>query len=102
MIALVEATVRSSIADYVLALVTVYWIIIIAWILLSWIQLLNARIPYSRVTTAIIGFIRDASEPYLRLFRRIIPPIGGIDLSPIVALLVLRFVGVAIANAIRG
>jgi YggT family protein len=102
MTGLVVASVRSSVADYVLALVTVYWIIIIAWILLSWIQLLNARIPYNRGTTAVIGFIQDAATPYLRIFRRIIPPIGGIDLSPIVAIIVLRFVGVAVANAIRG
>jgi YggT family protein len=99
---ILEATLRSSIADYVLALVTVYWILIIAWILLSWIEMFGARIPYNRSTSAVIGFIRDAAEPYLGLFRRFIPPIGGIDLSPIVAIIVLRVVGVAIANAIRG
>jgi YggT family protein len=96
------ATVRTAIADYVEAIVTVYWIIILMWILLSWIEMFGGRIPYHRVTTAIIAFVRDAAEPYLRLFRRVLPPIGGIDLSPIVGILVLFFVGRVVSDAIRG
>jgi uncharacterized protein YggT (Ycf19 family) len=95
-------SVRTTIADYVDALVTVYWIIILAWILLGWVEMFGGRIPYSRVTTAIIAFIRDAAEPYLRLFRRVLPPMGGFDLSPIVGILVLFFVGRLVSNAIRG
>lgn len=99
--ALVLGSVRSSIADYVQALVTIYWIIILAYILISWIEMFG-RIPYSRATTMIIGFIRDAAEPYLRLFRRILPPMGGLDLSPIIGILVLFFVGNLLSSAIRG
>jgi uncharacterized protein YggT (Ycf19 family) len=102
MSALIEASVRSSIADYVQALVTVYWLIIIAYILLGWVEMFGARIPYSRPTSAVIGFVRDAAEPYLRIFRRFLPPIGGLDLSPIVAILVLYFAGNLVAGAIRG
>jgi YggT family protein len=98
---LVTASVRGSIADYVQALVTVYWIIILAYILLSWVEMFGARIPYSRATTAVIGFVREAAEPYLRIFRRILPPFGGLDLSPIIAILVLIFVGDAVARTIR-
>lgn len=99
---LITASVRSSIADYVEALVTVYWIIILAYILLGWVEMFGGRIPYSRVTTAIIGFVRDAAEPYLRIFRRILPPIGGLDLSPIIGILVLFFAGNLVAELIRG
>ena len=99
---MIDATVRSSIADYVEALVTVYWIIILAWILLSWIEMFGGRIPYNRVTSAVIAFVRDAAEPYLRLFRRILPPFGGLDLSPIIGILVLFFVGRVVSDAIRG
>lgn len=99
---LVLGSVRSSIADYVDALVTVYWLIILAYILLGWVEMFGGRIPYSRATTAVIGFIRDAAEPYLRIFRRFLPPIGGIDLSPIIGILVLFFVGRLVASAIRG
>jgi len=100
--ALVTASVRGSIADYVEALVTVYWIIILAYILLGWVEMFGGRIPYSRATTAIIGFIREAAEPYLRIFRRILPPFGGLDLSPIIGILVLFFVGNLVAEIIRG
>ena len=41
-------------------------------------------------------------EPYLRIFRRFIPPFGPIDISPIVAILVLQIVGGIIVNLIRG
>lgn len=99
--ALVEATVRSSIADYVQALITVYWIIILAYILVGWIEMVG-RIPYNRATSAIIGFLRDASEPYLRIFRRLLPPFGGLDLSPIIAILVLVLVGNLVVGLIRG
>jgi uncharacterized protein YggT (Ycf19 family) len=99
---MISASVRSSIADYVEALVTVYWIIILAWILLSWIEMFGGRIPYNRATSAVIAFVRDAAEPYLRLFRRILPPFGGLDLSPIIGILVLFFVGRVVSDAIRG
>lgn len=99
---LILGTVRDSIADYVQALVTVYWIILMAYILLGWLEMFNARIPYSRATSAVIGFIREAAEPYLRIFRRILPPFGGLDLSPIIAILVLFFGGNLIAEIIRG
>ncbi|MFL5847111.1 MAG: YggT family protein [Solirubrobacteraceae bacterium] len=99
---MIAATVRDSVADYVQALVTVYWLIILAYILLGWLEMFNARIPYSRVTSAVIGFIRDAAEPYLRLFRRFIPPFGGLDLSPIFGILALFFVGNLLASVIRG
>lgn len=99
---ILEASVRGSIADYVQALITVYWIIILAYILLSWVEMFGARIPYSRPVSAIIAFIKDAAEPYLNLFRRILPPFGGLDLSPIIAILVLFFAGNLVANLIRG
>lgn len=95
-------TARERIADYVEALVTVYWIILIAYILISWLEMLRVRIPYNRATSAVIGFIRDAAEPYLRIFRRILPPMGGFDLSPIIAILVLFFAGNLVADLIRG
>jgi YggT family protein len=41
----------------------------------------------------VLGFLRDVTEPYLSLFRRFIPPIGPVDVSPIVAILVLQIVG---------
>lgn len=91
---------RQEIADYVNALFLVYLILIFARILLSWIP----RIPYHPVLSAVIGFIQEVTDPYLRLFRRVIPPLGGggfaLDLSPIVATIVLIIVRSIVVGAI--
>jgi YggT family protein len=91
---------REQIADFLSALITVYVIIIIAWIVVSFVFALGARVPYSRPINAVLDFLRDVSEPYLRLFRRLPLRIGPLDLSPIVAIIVLRIVGGIVVNAI--
>ena len=99
---LVVATARDSIADFLQALLWVYLIIIFAYIITSLIFSFGGLIPYSRWSSAVLGFLRDVSEPYLGIFRRFIPPIGPIDISPIVAILVLQLVGGLIIALIRG
>jgi YggT family protein len=99
---LVLAGARESIAGFLSALLWVYVIIIIAYIITSLIFSFGGRIPYSRWSSAAIGFLRDVTEPYLGLFRRFIPPIGPVDVSPIVAILVLQIVGGLLIGAIRG
>ena len=96
------AITRDDVAGYVDAIFLVYSLLIIVYVLLSMIFSLGARIPYSRFTDAILTFLRDVSEPYLQIFRRFIPLIGPLDLSPIVALIVLNFVRVIVVNAIAG
>jgi YggT family protein len=85
--------VRQQIADFLSALIWVYTIIIIAWIVASFVFSLGARVPYSRPLNAILDFLRDVTEPYLRIFRRLPLRIGPMDLSPIVAIFALRIVG---------
>jgi YggT family protein len=101
MIATLAAIGREEIADYVNALFLVYTILIFARILLSWIP----RIPYNPILSSVIGFIQEVTDPYLRLFRRIIPPLGGggfaLDLSPIIAIIVLIIAQSIIVGAIR-
>jgi uncharacterized protein YggT (Ycf19 family) len=98
---IVLATVRGTIADFVYALVWVYTLVIIAYILSSLAFAAGLRVPYSRLSDAILTFLRDSSEPYLRLFRRFLPSLGGLDLSPIVGIIVLQIAGSLISSAIR-
>jgi YggT family protein len=91
---------RRQIADFLSALITVYTILIIAWIVVSFVFALGTRVPYSRPVNAILDFLRDVSEPYLRIFRRLPLRIGPLDLSPIVAILALQFVGQIIVSLI--
>jgi YggT family protein len=101
-VSILAAISRSDIASFVDAIFLVYSILIIVYVLLSMVFQLGARLPYSRFTDAILTFLRDVSEPYLQIFRRFIPLIGPLDLSPLVALIVLNFVRVIVVNAING
>ena len=96
------ATARDDIAKYVDALFYVYILIIFLYILLNLIFSLGARIPYSRVSDAFLTFLRDVSEPYLRLFRRVIPAVGMFDFSPVIAIFVLYFLRALIHSLIVG
>jgi uncharacterized protein YggT (Ycf19 family) len=78
----------SGIQKFVWVFVLVYGLVIFAYILMSWI-----RMPYSVWMSRIQNFLRDTCEPYMGLFRRVLPPLGPLDLSPIVALVVLYLAG---------
>jgi uncharacterized protein YggT (Ycf19 family) len=96
--ALIVATVTEQIAKFVNALIWVYVLIIIAYIIMQLVFQFGGRVPYSRWSSALIGFLRDVCEPYLGLFRRIIPPIGPLDISPMVAIVVLQIARLVIVS----
>jgi len=100
--ALIAAINRVDVADYLRTLLTVYIVLIFIRILMSWFT----RIPYNRYLDMFLKFISDVTDPYLNIFRRILPPVrigpGALDLSPIVGVLVLSIVGGIIINLIRG
>jgi YggT family protein len=98
----VLATARDSIASFISGVITVYTILIIAYILSSMYFAFGGRTPYSRWSSAVLGFLRDVCEPYLAIFRRFIPPLGPIDLSPVVAIIVLQIVGGIVIRLIQG
>ncbi len=79
------------VVQYVNALFTVFLVVMVIRILLSWLP----SAPVGRVTGALYRFFHESTDWYLRPFRRVIPPLGMFDLSPIVALIVLY-----VANAV--
>jgi uncharacterized protein YggT (Ycf19 family) len=91
---------RQQIADFLLALINVYTIVVVAWVVLSFLFSLGVRVPYSRPVNAVLDFLRDTTEPFLRIFRRLGLQFGPMDFSPIVAILVLRIGGGIIVNLI--
>jgi YggT family protein len=84
---------RTEIAGFVDALINVYTLIIFASIIVSWIFSFGVRVPYSRPVNAVLDFLRDVTNPYLRIFRRMGLQFGPIDFSPIVAIIVLQVGG---------
>jgi YggT family protein len=99
---LLAAIGRDEIADYVEALFLVYLILIFARVLLSWIP----RLPYNVYLRAVVTFIEQTVDPYLNLFRRILPPLGSrgfaLDLSPIIAIILLLIMQSIVVGLIRG
>ena len=91
---------RTDVAQFLAALVTVYSLIIFAYVLLSLIFSFGVRLPYSQWSDAVMGFLRDVCERYLSIFRRFIPPFGPLDLSPMIAIIVLIVIGNIIVAAI--
>ena len=93
---------RVDVANYVNALFEVYILLIFIYILLNLMFSLGVRMPYSRWFTAIMNFLRDVCDPYLRLFRRFIPAVGGIDFTPMIAIFLLVIVDRIVVSAIGG
>jgi uncharacterized protein YggT (Ycf19 family) len=99
---MIVAAFRQDLAGYVQTLVLVYTLLIIAYILSSMFFQVGGRLPYSRALNAVMTFLRDVCEPYLRIFRRVLPPLGPLDLSPMVGIILLNVVGSIVANLIHG
>jgi YggT family protein len=74
----------SSAENFIWVFATVYTLVIFVYILSSWV-----RLPYSPWLSRVQRFLYDVSEPYLRLFRRVLPSMGPLDLSPMIAIIVL-------------
>jgi YggT family protein len=98
----VLATFRQDLASYVYAVFVVYTLLIIAYILSSLFFAFGGRVPYARWSSALLGFLRDVCEPYLSIFRRFIPPLGPLDLSPVIGIFVLQLVGRLVYSVIAG
>jgi YggT family protein len=100
--ALLLAITRDDLANYVNALFIVYIILIFIRVLLSWIP----RMPYYRWLSAAVDFIHQVTDPYLNIFRRFLPPLGGggmaIDISPILGIIVLFIAQSVIVSLIAG
>ncbi|MGH2870481.1 MAG: YggT family protein [Solirubrobacteraceae bacterium] len=94
------ATTRTDIANYVGALFTVYIVLLFVYLLVNLMLSFGVRPPYSRWTDAVLGFLRDVSEPYLRIFRRLLPTMGGFDFTPMLAIIVLYILRRIVTGAI--
>ena len=95
---LLLASARTQIAGFLSTLIFIYTLLIILYIVTQLLLSAGLRPPYSRTTDAILGFLRDICEPFLRIFRRVIPAFGGIDFSPILAIVTLQVLNSIVVN----
>ncbi len=78
------ADIGSQLASFVYVFIWVYILLLFAYILTSWI-----RLPYRPWLNRVQRFLYDVCDPYLRIFRRFLPPLGPLDLSPMVGVITL-------------
>lgn len=78
------ADAASSLQQFVRVFVWIYILLIFAYVITSWV-----RLPYSGPAASVRKFLDDVCRPYLGLFRRFLPTLGPLDLSPLVGVVVL-------------
>lgn len=81
--------------------ISIYWWIIIAAAVFSWLQAFNVVNTRNAFVAAVGEFLYRATEPALRPIRRVLPDLGGIDISPIILLLALIFIEVFMHTTIE-
>jgi YggT family protein len=69
----------DNVQSFVSVFIYVYSLLILAYIITSWV-----RLPYSPWLNRIQRFLYDVCDPYLRLWRRVLPAFGPLDLSPVI------------------
>jgi YggT family protein len=98
--ALILASARTEVAGYLSAVIYVYILVIIVYIVIQLLFAAGIRPPYSIATDRLLGFLRDVVEPYLRIFRRFAPRLAGLDFSPFLAIIALYLVKIIIVEGI--
>jgi YggT family protein len=88
--------VGSSLARFVEVFIIVYILLLFAYILSSWV-----RLPYNPWLNRVQRFLYDVCDPYLRIFRRFLPPLGPLDLSPMVAIIVLFVISNVLSSLLQ-
>lgn len=97
---LVLASTRTQIAEYLSTVIYVYSILIFVFIVIQLLFAAGLRPPYSRALDTLLSFLRDVVEPYLRIFRGILPSFGGLDFSPIIAIIALQIFNVIVVQTL--
>jgi len=91
----------SALIYLISSIVQIYtWIVIIA-VVLSWLVGFNVVNPYNSVVRAIQSFCYAATEPLLKPIRRFMPDLGGLDISPVILILLVQAAGILLVSLLR-
>ncbi len=83
----------DALANFVYVFLWVYLLLLFAFILTSWV-----RLPYRPWLNRVQRFLYDVCDPYLRMWRRVLPTFGPLDLSPVVAVVALNILLAVVLN----
>jgi YggT family protein len=87
----------NTVEQFVLSLYLVYLCLIFLYVIMSWVQL-----PYNVWIGRLRGFLHDTVEPVLRPIRAVLPPLGGFDLSPLIAIFGLGLIEQIVISILDG
>ncbi len=94
-------TLATALIQVVLVAINIYVFILIASAVMSWLLAFNVLNPRNQLVHMLGEFLYRITEPALRPIRRFIPHLGGIDISPVVLILVLYFFQIILTNVLR-
>ena len=97
---MILASARTDVAGFLSTVIYVYTLLIIVYIVVQLLFTAGLRPPYSRTTDSVLGFLRDVVEPFLRIFRRLSPQLGGFDFSPMLAIITLYVVNIVVVQGL--
>ena len=86
----------NPISSLILLLLDIYWWVVIAAVVVSWLIAFNVINLHNNIVRSLVRLLDALTEPVFRLIRRIIPPFGGIDISPLIVLIAIWFLQYAV------
>ena len=94
-------TVLSALIQVILYAISIYLFVLLVWVVMSWLLAFNVLNHRSPVVAMLSDFLYRVTEPALRPIRRFIPHLGGIDISPVVLILILYFFQLVLGGFLR-
>ncbi len=91
----------NALASLIDTVFTIYIILLLASVISSWLVQFNVLNTQNQFIYSLLGFLYRITEPALRPLRRLIPPLGGIDLSPMILIIALYFIRDVIVDNLR-
>ncbi|HEX3944251.1 MAG TPA: YggT family protein [Rhizomicrobium sp.] len=82
---------HNPVVALLLALLDLYWWVVVIAVVVSWLVAFGVLNTYNEFARTIIRALAALTEPVFRQIRRVIPPIGGLDLSPLIVLIAIWF-----------
>jgi len=81
----------NPISSLILLLLDIYWWVVIASVVASWLIAFNVINMHNNIVRSLVRLLDALTDPVFRLIRRVIPPFGGIDISPLIVLIAIWF-----------
>ncbi len=91
----------NALADLIYVVFSIYIYVLIATAIVSWLTAFNILNTQNQFIYTLLGYLYRVTEPALRPIRRLVPALGGVDLSPMILILILYFVRNLVVDNLR-